>query len=392
MMNRMKKMKVVILPSQLKQILKVRRGSGFCHAWQMLHKHALTVTIFCLDPIIIGSIPTFRDQDDPSKSSSDSANSLEVLIPIASAVGVLVCCLWGFVCLKRRRKEVSPEQFKAYQQKVRRVEDDTVDGTADLTDARTFAFSEDGIERHQRLGRSARSDKGSHMEDELREIMESIDEFEEVSLHEEDEENQVQTKSKQPPKKAFRPFSDILSSAIPPVREAASRDDSTSTVSDIYVKASNDTFEDDHSIDSKAKASTHNTTIPSTGTETDEKKDNLDVIDLTSHDQEETRENTPKEPDGVMTESTSMEKNENPKEQAVVADGDSSTEPKKEAVPNPPTSNNAVDNDGKPAWMKNLKAKPKVSLPPASASTDEEKVPEWMRKYNEMKFQKADDE
>ena len=319
-----------------------------------------------------------------------------------------MCCLACFLCHKRRGREISPNIFTMYESKLhgRRVDEVTMDGTAELSDARTFTFSEDGIERRTKSSRSTRVNKGSSMDAELRQVMEGIEEFEEVSLHEEDEENQGKWtssgRSNGNGRGAFRSFSDILSSATPPIRVNISHDDST--VSDIYMK------DDEKEVKKNTDGvdpldvieETQKKNSPPAKDETEQKN----VIDLTAYEQD-----TPKESkdDSLDNEKTNLlrpatEKSSSPNEESasekVAEPAPSTADPPTET--SPPTKANETESpkdisssvdpeDATPAWMKNLRSKPKAVPPPEPAKTEDANIPEWMRKYNEMKFQKADE-
>ena len=176
---------------------------------------------------------------------------MNLIIPIGSALGVLLLC-GGFFIVHRNRREKTPEDIREFEAKIQHhAEEGTMDGTAEMSDARTFTFSEDGIERYKRqLALTGRDDKSSTVDEELRGAMESLEDFEEVSLHEdEDEENQRSQNSTAPSKQfsqgAFQAVSHLgllLSSPVPAIQEAVSRDDSST--SDIYVANKLDSFEE----------------------------------------------------------------------------------------------------------------------------------------------------
>eukprot|EP00977_Amphora_coffeiformis_P019541 scaffold7349_cov173-Amphora_coffeaeformis.AAC.22 len=187
-------------------------------------------------------LPDYRGDGD----DDDMSRLVDIAVPVGSAAAIMMCCLAVFCCYRRKRVR-SPQDIHEIDAKIQSAEEGTHDGTADLTDARTFTFSDSGIEKHRRmLGMAQPSDRSSTVEDELRGAMESLEDFEEVSLHDDDGNHARRS----PPSgakttltdhlfgSAFRPpgsppMRQVPTIEAPAITEAVSRDDSST--SDIYM-------------------------------------------------------------------------------------------------------------------------------------------------------------
>ena len=214
-----------------------------------------------------GNIPILPDYRGGGDEDNDNISRLvDIAVPVASAAAVMVCCLAVF-CFRRRRKDRSPQDIYEIDAKIHSAEEGTYDGTADLTDARTFTFSESGIEKHKRMiSMAQRSDRSSTVDEELHRAMESLEDFEEVSLHDDDV-NHSRRSSPSGQKttltdhifgSTFRPPAlpskrRALTITPPAIEEAVSRDDSST--SDIYVTNQGTYEESDNEYESGSEAS-----------------------------------------------------------------------------------------------------------------------------------------
>ena len=389
---------------------------------------------------------------------------MNIIIPAGSALTILICCL-GCFFIRRRNREIRPHDIRELEAKIQHhAEEGTLDGTAEISDARTFTFSEDGIERYKRM---VQADKSSTVDDELRGAMESLEDFEEVSLHEDDGDdyekkstanNTLSSGLNQLAQGAFRAVSAGLSnSKIPPIAETISSD------SDVYVtnnedKNKEDTFEesdnDYESVDDDTRDVEHDShpekVTPSSKIEestnlvaiADHSEQEIaseegekEVIDLSTYDQKETYA----EPDGLVfhdNDSTAMASHSKPvtepepklvkaalTESSLSIPDDVNREDKETQEPAESTEINdspqevkstmestnevyetqtleeagemnsadTTQDYNKPEWMtKTLRSSPPSQSAP-TPKTNEENVPEWMRKYKQMKFQKVDE-
>ena len=394
--------------------------------------------------------------------------------------------------VRRNRRERTPEDIREFEAKIQHhAEEGTMDGTAEMSDARTFSFSEDGIERYRRqLALTGKSDKSSTIDEELRGAMESLDDFEEVSLHEdedEDEENQGVQKStslsKQLSQGAFQAVSTLglFSGPVPAIQEAVSRDDSST--SDIYVANKQDSFEESENeyesysnhegahavqveefeeveveeeenedLEENQKIDTIHSKVQNAEQSTEaENQVQKDVIDLTLYENEGQANGSTTsalEPEGLAPENEEGSGDDD--SQATPLAGTAATSVStlssppsllgdrvKEADHNEPTDAGTTDvappttastvetavsldeakteiteecinteekntkfeddspdtkEDNRPEWMKkSLRAKSPVSRSTPPPKEDEEKIPEWMLKYKQMRFQKVDE-
>lgn len=201
-------------------------------------------------PFFVGD-DNIPDLPDYTGGNGESSRALNIIIPVGSALGVLLLCCGCFFVRRNRRRERLPHSIRDIEAKIQHhAEEGTIDGTADLSDARTFTFSEDGIEKYKRLGMASKSDKSSTIDEELRDAMETLEDFEEVSLQEDDEENQRKQNSKslvqQFSQRAFKAASTLgwYSNPVPVIEEAVSRDDSST--SDIYNNEESSDDEDEY--------------------------------------------------------------------------------------------------------------------------------------------------
>jgi hypothetical protein len=123
-----------------------------------------------------------------SSESTEDNGSAKIYAPIASGLAIFVL-LGSMVYARGKLQPSADEEHEALKssKSYAHTEDATDDGGTMISDFRTIAFSEDGIEDSvPRSSRQAASDLGSALDLELEQVMARLHEFEEVSLQDDD--------------------------------------------------------------------------------------------------------------------------------------------------------------------------------------------------------------
>jgi hypothetical protein len=127
-------------------------------------------------------------QTASSEATKDDDGSAKIYAPIVSGLVIFAFLAGGGVYARGKLQPSVDEEHAALKSKsYAQTEDATDDGGTLMSDFRTIAFSEDGIEDTiPRSSKQAASDLGSALDLELEQVMARLHEFEEVSLHDDD--------------------------------------------------------------------------------------------------------------------------------------------------------------------------------------------------------------
>lgn len=124
--------------------------------------------------------------------SSEDDDIVRVLAPIVSGLAIFAF-LGSMIYARRNLQPLADEEHAALKSKShsQTQEDATDDGGTMMSDFRTVAFSEDGIEDTvHRTSQQEASDLGSTLDLELEQVMARMNDFEEVSLQDDDDASQ----------------------------------------------------------------------------------------------------------------------------------------------------------------------------------------------------------
>jgi hypothetical protein len=350
-------------------------GKIFLHSRSPLSK--MHTNIFSVLPDLSGgAVPDFAPEPD------EESKLMNVVVPVGSALAVLT--LFGvFFFARRDKRERSLEDMDEFEAKIQLAEEGTLDGATDMSDFRTVTFSEDGIKQCRKMVLGGRSDKSSTVEENLDKALESLEEFEEVSLHDSssnDPSVDVASPPSQPSPKSSsrsnRPGVDVFRMLPLGLRPAYQAEDITrdiskddSSTSEIYVG------KDDESIDSDSEEGSEFYEL-----EIDENEDEKEPTT-----EEETKEEViaPVVAPEEAADNQPILAEDVPVETETI---DSSLLAQSTEESQPPEMKDDAAKTEKPAHERNTLRSPTPEVAP-----EEKQVPEFMRKFQQMGLKKAED-